>query len=97
MSPDKSSVQIKKEEIKDNIRNMAQLVDDIIDIIYKSIDDEMVIHSTNGRRMPNEKEFLGRIRNDIRVNSRKRIIKYIFVFIIVYVGMLGAYFGSVNK
>ena len=75
MSPDKSSVQIKKEEIKDNIRNMAQLVDDIIDIFYKRIDDEMVIHSTNGRRMPNEKEFLERIRKDMRVNRRKRIIK----------------------
>lgn len=97
VSPDQSSVQIKNEEVKDNIRKMAQLVDDIIGVFYTHIDFEELDSVKGNRRIPNEKEFLERIRKDITTNNRRRTATYICVFLFIYVAMLGGYFASVNR
>ena len=96
-SPDQSSVQIKKEGIKDNFKKMSQLIEDILGVFYSPKDVEAMNSSKGNRRIPNENEFLEGIRKEMRTNHRKRTATYIFVFILFYVGMLGAYFASVNR
>ncbi len=97
ISPDQNSVQIKKEEVKDNIRNIAQFTDDITDVFYSGMGVEVMNPVINDRRIPKEKEFLERLRKEISTNNRRRTAIYFFVFIFIYVGMLGAYLISVNR
>lgn len=97
VSPDQTSVQIKNEGTKDNVRTMARLADDLMDIFYSRMDFKELDSAKGSRRKPDEAEFLRRIRKEIAVNNRKRFATYVVVSVFMYVALLGAYFGSVNK
>lgn len=97
VSPDQSSVQIKNEGTKDNIRKMARLADDLMDVFYSRMDFRELDSAKGSRRKPDEAEFLRRIRKEIALNNRKRFATYVFVSVFVYVAMLGGYFFSVNR